>query len=191
MIMPKEMTKEMPKEELRKNLREQRNALLDKTKKSQLIMKNIISSPVFQKSSVVMLYRSAKGEVDTDELWKICKEHGKICVFPKCVSKTEMIAVLAENEGDFSVSKFGILEPLSDEAFPKEQIDLIIVPALAFDRNHYRMGYGGGYYDRYLADYSGDTVGLCFSELLVASVMPKDWDIPVSLVITEQGVSTK
>ncbi len=189
--MTKEMAKEMTKEELRKNLREQRNALLDKTKKSQLIMKNIISSPVFQKSSVVMLYRSAKGEVQTDELWQICKEQGKTCVFPKCVSKTEMIAVLAENEGDFSASKFGILEPNSDEVFPKEQIDLIIVPAIAFDQQNYRMGYGGGYYDRYLADYNGDTVGLCFTQLLVESVLPNEWDIPVSLVVTEQGFSAK
>lgn len=181
----------MTKEELRKTFREQRNSLTDKTKKSQMITKNIISSPIFQKASVVMLYRSAKGEVETDVLWQICKEQGKTCVFPKCVSKTEMIAVLAESEEDFSVSGFGILEPTSDEAFPKEQIDLIIVPALAFDRNNYRMGYGGGYYDRYLVGYQGVSVGLCFSELLVSSVMPNGWDIPVSFVVTEQGFSTK
>ena len=181
----------MTKEELRKTFREQRNSLTDKTKKSQMITKNIISSPIFQNASVVMLYRSAKGEVETDVLWQICKEQGKTCVFPKCVSKTEMIAVLAESEGDFSVSGFGILEPTSDEAFLKEQIDLIIVPALAFDRNHYRMGYGGGYYDRYLVGYPGVSVGLCFSELLVPSVMPNGWDIPVSFVVTEQGFSTK
>ena len=181
----------MTKEELRKTFREQRNSLTDKTKKSQMITQNIISSPIFQKASVVMLYRGAKGEVETDVLWQICKEQGKTCVFPKCVSKTEMIAVLAESEEDFSVSGFGILEPTSDEAFQKEQIDLIIVPALAFDRNHYRMGYGGGYYDRYLVGYQGVSVGLCFSELLVSSVMPNGWDIPVSFVVTEQGFSTK
>ncbi len=181
----------MTKEELRKTFREQRNSLTDKTKKSQMITQNIISSPIFQKASVVMLYRSAKGEVETDVLWQICKEQGKTCVFPKCVSKTEMIAVLAESEEDFSVSGFGILEPTSDEAFQKEQIDLIIVPALAFDRNNYRMGYGGGYYDRYLVGYQGVSVGLCFSELLVSSVMPNGWDIPVSFVVTEQGFSTK
>jgi len=189
--MAKEMAKEMTKEELRKILREQRNSLTNKNEKSRLIIQNILSSPAFQKASVVLLYRSAKGEVDTDELWQLCRKQGKNCVFPKCISKTEMIAVSAENEEDFSLSKFGILEPKSDVAFPKEQIDCILVPALAFDQNNYRMGYGGGYYDRYLADYQGDTVGLCFSELLVTSVLPNEWDIPVSLVATEHGIHKK
>ena len=178
----------MTKEKLRKVLREKRNSLADKTEKSRLIIQNVVSSHAFQNASVVMLYRSAKGEVATDELWKICREQGKTCVFPKCVSKTKMIAVLAENEEDFSLSKFGILEPKSDEVFPKEQIDLVIVPALGYDQQNYRVGYGGGFYDRYLADYSGISIGLCFRELITATVFPNEWDIPVTLVVTEDGI---
>mgnify|MGYP003312767262 CR=1 FL=1 len=179
----------MTKEELRKTFREQRNSLTDKTKKSQMITKNIISSPIFQKASVVMLYRSAKGEVETDVLWQICKEQGKTCVFPKCVSKTEMIAVLAESEEDFSVSGFGILEPTSDEAFQKEQIDLIIVPALAFDRNHYRMGYGGGYYDRYLSVHRCcKTIAVCYNFQIMPMVPTDEHDVKPDMIITNDNI---
>ena len=178
----------MTKNELRKTLRNQRNGLSQKEEKSHRITEHILSSPRFQSASVVMLYRSAKGEVDTQELWQKCRELGKICVFPKCISKTEMIAVLAERDENFSISKFGILEPISNEAFRKDHIDLIIVPALGFDKQHYRVGYGGGYYDRYLEDYKGTTFGLCFSELVLESVSPNEWDIPVHDVVTEYGM---
>ena len=180
----------MLKENLRKTLRDQRNNLPQKEKKSRLILEHLLSSSKFQKASVVMLYRSAKGEVDTEILRQKCRELGKTCVFPKCVSKTEMIAVLAE-EDDFSVSEFGILEPVSNEEFPKDRIDCIIVPALGFDRKHYRMGYGGGYYDRYLANYHGITFGLCYSDLLMETVFPDEWDIPVTVVVTEEEILEK
>ena len=181
----------MKKEELRKTLREQRNNLTQKEEKSRCITGHVISSLIFQNASTVMLYRSAKGEVNTEMLWKKCRELGKTCVFPKCVSKTEMIAVLAEGEEDFSVSGFGILEPISNIAFPKGNIDLVIVPAVGFDKNNYRVGYGGGYYDRYLADYAGNTMGLCFSELITENVFPSEWDIPVTFVATQEGIQPK
>ena len=112
----------MKKEQLRKTLREQRNNLSEKEEKSHRILEHLLSSPQFQKTSVVMLYRSAKGEVNTEELWKKCKDAGKICVFPKCISKTEMIAVLAKGEGDFSVSEFGILEPTSNQEIGRAHV---------------------------------------------------------------------
>ena len=178
----------MTKEELRKTLRQRRNNLSAKDEKSHLITEHILSFPPFQKASVVMLYRSAKGEVDTEELWKKCRELGKTCVFPKCVSKTEMIAVVAEGEGDFSVCEFGILEPVSNQVFSKEKIDVIIVPAIGYDQKNFRMGYGGGYYDRYLEHFFGITVGLCYEELLEETVCPGEWDVPVNFVVTEHGV---
>lgn len=180
----------MTKADLRKTLRQKRNQLPQKEEKSCRILEHLLSVPQFQNASIVMLYRSAKGEVDTELLWQKCRELGKVCVFPKCISKTEMIAVSAKEETDFLTSDFGILEPSSNQEFPKEQIDLVIVPALGFDRKNYRIGYGGGYYDRYLADYRGNTVGLCFEELLTKTVFPGEWDIPVTMVVTEDGIQT-
>lgn len=175
----------MSKEVLRKELREKRNLLCEKDTKSQKITSRLLASEVFQNAEVIMLYRSAKGEVDTDAIWEACKKAGKVCVFPKCVADGEMIAVMAEGETDFIKSSFGIMEPASEQAFPKELIDLIVVPALGYDRHNFRMGYGGGYYDRYLEDFYGITIGLCYQELLVETVYPGVWDVPVNFVITE------
>ena len=178
----------MSKEVLRKELRAQRNLLPDKELKSRKIINRLLELEVFQDAEVVMLYRSAKGEVDTNALWEACKKAGKVCVFPKCVSDSEMIAVMAEGEDDFRKYSFGIMEPVSEQVFPKELIELIVVPALGYDRSNFRMGYGGGYYDRYLEDFYGTTAGLCFEELLVETVYPGVWDVPVDFVITESDI---
>jgi len=72
---------------------------------------------------------------------------------------------------------------LFDEAFQKEQIDLIIVPALAFDQNNYRMGYGGGYYDRFLSREPGHpTIALCYDFQYFPRLEAEDHDIPVNVV---------
>ncbi len=175
----------MSKEVLRKELREKRNLLCEKEIKSQQIVNRFLETEAFLNAEVVMLYRSAKGEVETNALWEACKQAGKVCVFPKCVSASEMIAVLAEGEEDFIKSSFGIMEPALEKPFPKELIDLIVVPALGYDRLNFRMGYGAGYYDRYLEDFYGTTVGLCYGELFVETVYPGVWDVPVDYVITE------
>ena len=178
----------MSKELLRKELREKRNLLSEKETKSQKIVNRLLETEAFSNAEVVMLYRSAKGEVGTDSLWEACKQAGKVCVFPKCVSDSEMIAVMAQEETDFTKSSFGIMEPASEQVFPKELIDLIVVPALGYDQSNFRMGYGGGYYDRYLEDFYATTVGLCFEELLVETVYPGVWDVPVDFVVTESDV---
>ncbi len=178
----------MSKEVLRKELREKRNLLCEKETKSQKITNRLLATEVFQNAEVVMLYHSAKGEVDTNALWEACKKAGKVCVFPKCVSDSEMIAVMAEKKTDFIKSSFGIMEPVSEQVFPKELIDLIVVPALGYDQHNFRMGYGGGYYDRYLEDFYGTTVGLCYQELLVKTVYPGVWDVPVNFVVTERDI---
>ena len=68
---------------------------------------------------------------------------------------------------------------------PKAEIDVVLVPNLLCDRKGYRLGYGGGYYDRWLAGYSGLTVSLCPPERLVAELPREPFDVPVDLVISE------
>ena len=99
-----------------------------------------------------------------------------------------MIAVKADSSGDFQEGRYGIFEPISDVPYPKEQIDLIIVPGLGFDKRKYRIGYGAGYYDRYLSDYSGITVGLCREELLTESVLPDVYDVKLSFIATQKEI---
>ena len=180
----------MNKKELRNSLRAIRNALPETeiAIASQKITEQIVKSPWFLSAKTVLLYRTTGSEVDTNALWKICIQMGKICLFPKCISKTEMVAVRAENEQEFQTGAYGIREPVSNEAFLKHQIDLVLVPGLGFDREKYRMGYGAGYYDRYLKDYSGITCGLCCEKTFMESVFPESHDIPLSYVATESGI---
>ena len=178
----------MNKQSLRELLREQRDRLTDIEGKSHVITEHLIKASYFIHAKSVFLYRSFCNEVMTDELWNICKNEGKKCLFPKCISAACMIAAEVRGASDFSLSSFGILEPVSKKAFPKEEIDLIIVPGLGFDRMGFRIGYGGGYYDRYLADYTGVSVGLCYEELLCDTVFPDPHDIRVSHIVTQRGI---
>lgn len=178
----------MKKQELRTVLREKRNQIKNREELSNIITENILLCEWFLNATTVMLYRSAKNEVITDFLWEKCREMGKICLFPKCISKTEMIAVLAEEPKDFSCSSYGILEPVSSVEYPKEQIDVILVPGLGFDRAKYRIGYGAGYYDRYLADYQGISCGLCYQALLCESVYPDAHDIALTYIASEEDI---
>lgn len=178
----------MTKQELRNILSKKRNQLPDNEMASVAIADRILNAPFFREVTTVLLYRSTKSEVMTDYLWQKCIEAGKICLFPKCISKTEMIAVKAETEADFNVGMYGISEPVSDIPYPKEQIDLVIVPGLGFDKMKYRIGYGAGYYDRYLSDYRGVSVGLCREELLEETVLPDDYDAKLSYVATQMQI---
>lgn len=180
----------MDKNTLRTKLRKLRNELPDVkiTELSQKITEQIIHTDWFICANTVMLYRSAKNEVMTDYLWDACMKAGKTCLFPKCVSKTEMIAVQIEKKDDFSLSHYQIPEPISDVEFPKSEIDLILVPGLGFDKTKNRIGYGAGYYDRYLSDFSGITCGLCFQLQLCESVFPDTYDIPLTYIATESEI---
>lgn len=178
----------MTKQELRRILRTKRNQLSDIDSSSQKITEHILNAPWFMNAKTVLLYRSAKNEVITDFLWEACKQMGKACLFPKCISKTEMIAVLAETEQDFVTSAYGIREPASQAEFTKADIDLVFVPGLGFDTKKYRIGYGAGFYDRYLADFSGITCGLCYEALLCDTVFPDSHDVALSYVASEKGI---
>lgn len=84
-------------------------------------------------------------------------------------------------------SSFGILEPSNQsKIINKENIDLLIVPMVAFDSNHNRLGYGGGYYDRYLKNYAGKVIGLAFSFQQTEALPVESFDIPIKTIIDEK-----
>ncbi len=178
----------MTKEQLRKELHSIRNGLKDTISASCQIAKLIVREPFFQNAGTVMLYHATKSEIVTDFLWEKCVDEGKTCLFPKCISKTEMIAVRAENKTEFQTGAYGIMEPISSTVYPKEKIDLIIVPGLGFDKEKFRIGYGAGYYDRYLSDYTGISVGLSREALLKESVFPASHDVKLSYIATEKQI---
>ena len=178
----------MQKKALRKLLLAKRKQLCSRDELSKQITAHIVASAPFLNAETVLLYRSVHSEVNTDYLWEACRQAGKRCLFPKCISHTEMVALPADSTADFVLSDKSIPEPVGNEIFPKNRLDLIIVPGVGFDKHKNRLGYGGGFYDRYLADYQGATIGLFFDALLCDDVFAEAWDIPLDWIATENGI---
>lgn len=155
------------------------------------IARNLYEDERWKTASIVGMTISRLPEVDTYQLIRKAWEEGKKVVVPKCDPATKtldfrVLTCFSELESVY----FGLLEPIPSktEAVSAANIDLLIVPGLAFSKNGYRLGFGGGYYDRFLLNYEGDTVSLAFKKQLIPKVPVEDHDIPVEKIITEDEV---
>ena len=88
---------------------------------------------------------------------------------------------------DLQPGAYGILEPKDGEEITDFTDSVCITPALSFDEKGYRLGYGGGYYDRFLADYTGVSVGICYEEF-IGGIVTEEYDLPVDIVVTEEDI---
>ncbi len=122
-----------------------------------------------------------------DHIWKT---HPGLATFMPVVRETEMLAAEIDPATSYKKGAFGLLEPLHFEPVDqKNQFDLIIVPLLAFDNNLNRLGYGKGYYDKFLATQNGIKVGLAYESSLRADGLPTEsHDVPLTHIITEERV---
>ncbi|MBL8994867.1 MAG: 5-formyltetrahydrofolate cyclo-ligase, partial [Spirochaetia bacterium] len=135
----------------------------------------------------VMVYFSANGEVDLGNAIDSFLGSGKKVLAPK-VSGPEILPVQIASRSDLKPGFKGILEPGSAAAFT-EAIDVIFVPGLAFDEEHFRLGYGGGYYDRFLAAHRGSfTVGCFYASQFFSELPVEDHDRPLQCIVTEDGI---
>ena len=141
----------------------------------------ILALPEYERARIVLLYHSVGGEVDTLKLIDRMLADGKTVCLPAIVSR----GVMEARRMDCLVpGAYGIPCP-EGPAVPPEQIDLIVVPGLAFDRFCHRLGQGGGYYDRYLPTCRGITIGLAFDCQLVDDLPHAAHDAPLDYVATE------
>lgn len=158
-----------------------------------LIQNFILSLPEFLKSKTIMTYLSFSGEVDTFGLANAILEQGKKLIVPKiqCGSKSLVPCQIATLEG-LVPNQYGIMEP--DEAhahpFPPRDIEFHVIPGLAFCPTGFRLGRGGGYYDRFLETVSPRAflAGICYHFQIVDDLPKDSWDKPVHAVISEKGV---
>ncbi|MBF0777967.1 5-formyltetrahydrofolate cyclo-ligase [Streptococcus cuniculi] len=111
----------------------------------------------YQEAGTIATFLSMPHELDTSYLIAQAKQDGKQVVVPKTYGKGRMVFV-PYDANDLELSSFGVWEPRSDEVVEPSEIDIIHVPGLAWNEAGYRIGYGGGFYDRYLLDYQGMTV---------------------------------
>lgn len=183
----------MNKKSIRKNMSNRLQAMDRMTyeQMSYKIATELIGTDEWKKSSVIGLTVSRFPEVDTWQLIRTGWGQGKKMAVPKCIPASKgmsfrKLSAFTQLESSF----FGLFEPIDSETekTQKEEIDLLIVPGLVYSKNGYRIGFGGGYYDRFLKDYKGTSVSLAFSIQLAESVPFEAHDIPVGKIITEKGV---
>ena len=145
-----------------------------------------------QSIEVVMIYLSMKSEVDTWQLIDSLFDLNKQVIAPVVDTDSgKLITRQIQNlEKDLVQHKYGMLEPSVDcPIFPPDKLQLILVPGIAFDFQGYRLGYGKGYYDRFLPSCpNAVTIGIAYQRQLVEDTYPQPWDVPVQYIITEKGL---
>lgn len=184
----------MDKKELRKQLKMKRHGLFscnsDKYSADMNIFEQVIRSEYFKNAALVMTYVSVGDEPDTYNLINYCFETGKQVAVPRCKDMGNMDFYIIDNISSLKRSSYGIPEPEpADERLIKKcDTAVFIVPGISFDCKGYRIGYGGGFYDRYLSGTECiGSVGICYSELVIDAIPAQKYDIRVNSIITEKG----
>ncbi|MDD4956991.1 MAG: 5-formyltetrahydrofolate cyclo-ligase [Candidatus Omnitrophica bacterium] len=181
------------KEEIRKEMirRLKGQAPSARDKKSLKIQKEVLASEEFKGSRTVMAYVSLPSEVGTDQFIQEAMERGKRIVVPyigpddQRIIASELTSVEELEKGPFGISQPG---QGRFKAIPLKEIDLIVVPAIAYDKKNMRLGRGKGYYDRFLAEEglsSANTIGVAFNFQIVDEIPSDPHDRPVQRVITD------
>lgn len=178
------------KSELRSEFKRKRSTLENKEEKSFKICNNFLNSDTYKNADTILCYSSVNDEVNTDLIIKKSLKDGKITALPRCINNNGLMKYYIINSlSDVKKGMFGISEPDVD---CRELIDfknsVCIVPALSFDISGYRLGYGKGFYDRFLEKYSFKTVGLCYNDLIVSDLPKNEFDRNVNAVISENGI---
>lgn len=181
------------KKQMRSSCKEARRSM-DKTLKANLdkkIQNKLLNLFVVREADVVLTYVSTPIEVKTLDFITTLLEQGKKVAVPKCLNdKGDMDFFLINSLDDLEDGYFGVREPNPGTAIKVATTEktVCIVPAFLFDEKGYRLGYGKGYYDRFLSKFGGKTVGICYEENIRDSLMHGKYDRPVTLIVTEKRI---
>ena len=176
------------KAELRKKILQEMKTLSQEQKQAmdRALTERFLKHPFYQEAKTIATYLSFPHEFQTQGLIDQALKAGKKVLIPKTYPKGRMEFVVY-NPQQLAKTSFGLLEPQGDlEVVDASQIDLIHVPGLAFTKEGYRIGYGGGYYDRYLEHFAGHTMSTIYP-CQVQEFNSEDHDIPVQEVLIYEG----
>ena len=180
------------KAELRAKRRRRRESLSPEHKKEldHRIAERVTSLYQYKNAETVMIYASTAIEVDTFEIIERALADGKKIALPRCIKGTRNMEFhYISSFDDLERGAFNVLEPKEELEIVTDYSDtLMVVPALSLDSFGYRLGYGGGYYDRYLARYDFDTVGICYAEDYMYRMLHGRYDCPLGLIVTDRFI---
>ena len=185
------------KDEIRAEYSAKRDALSpdEREKRSQKICATAMSLVSFRHADVILLYFPIKSEINVLHLFYAALEKGKRVAFPKCnkedrTMKFHFVSSLDELEK----GAYQIMEPKEEcEIFDPEnssEVAVCYVPGLAFDVSGYRLGYGKGYYDKFMNKFRGSTIGVVYDECILPSLPKGRYDLPCNIMITQSGIKT-
>lgn len=186
------------KKELRKSILDIRNNLDTDTKKENdnIIKNKLLESSYYKNAEKIFIYISYSSEIDTIEIIKKALKDGKEIFVPRTVFKTKaMDAVKIISLENLKKDRYGILEPEEGEPhINPDELDLIVVPGVAFDDRGGRIGYGAGYYDRYFKKISKERskiikkIALAYDFQVIEEVPMDEQDVKIDCIITEKYI---
>lgn len=181
----------MDKKLLRKTLKEKRKNIPSEKKViyDKEISERIINSNYFKKAQQILVFSSTDDEFDTKLIIECCRAESKSVFYPLCTdSNGNMKFFEVDSPDDLQIGMYGIYEPKPYcKEYKPQNNDIVIVPCLSVDKKGYRIGYGKGYYDRFLKDFNGVSVCPCYEELLTDTIPTDKYDIKVNNVVTQNS----
>lgn len=184
----------MNKAKLRKEFLQKRSSLDDFSLKqiNNKIFQRFINSKIYKDSNNIMIYISFDTEVNTHIIIDHIISQGKKVIVPITDSENKkLIPSELHSMNELELGFYNILTPKKEfiRVFNPDDIDLIVVPGIVFDKKGYRIGYGGGYYDRFLKNLSSTyKISLCYDFQLIDSVPNEDYDILIDSILTEKRI---
>ena len=170
---------------LRESLSPEEKAFLDLG-----ITENILNLNAYKQAETVFVFISKDIEVNTSAVIKDALDCGKRVAAPRCDDDKNMSFYFIRSYDDLSAGAFGVREPNPDKCEKAGcKADMILVPGLVYDESGFRVGFGKGYYDRFLKGFEGLSVGVCYSECVVEKIMSDKYDLSVDLLVTEKSVT--
>ena len=155
----------MNKQILRNKYKEIRKNIPNREEQDNIIFNKVINLEEYKQSDLILIYVSFKDEVDTNKLIKHSLENGKQIAVPKC-ERDDIVFYHINSLEDLGEGCFGILEPKTNKIVHNFDNSICIIPGVAFDKQKNRIGYGRGFYDRFLENYNGIKIGLTYKECI-------------------------
>ncbi len=175
----------MDKQTLRKEIREKKRAMTESqiVEKSEELGRLFVASQAYKQAKTIYGYLPYNQEVRTVAILQQALNDGKRVAVPKCYGD-EMRFIYLDDLSKVEKGYCGIPEPIEDGPVAEDQTALVLMPGLAFTKEGQRMGYGGGFYDKFLASEPGHpTLALCYDFQMVEYIPTEDYDIPVDTVL--------
>lgn len=183
------------KDEIRAEYSARRAAMdpSEKKRRDDAICRAAVSLVSFRYAEYVLLYAATENEINVNEIAETALARGKKIAFPRCDKESHTMQYhIVSSLDELAPDNYGILEPSPDAPIYDPEKDLgsavCFVPGLVYDKAGYRLGYGKGFYDRYLSHFSGCTLGVVYSDYILPTVPRGRFDVSVNILLTEKGV---